>query len=182
MGHFPPQPELLKMLTSTSLKALLCLLIVLASMLTFSAWKSLSPDKRYGRKTAWMALGSLCVLAAIDWGLLAALPRLGLSFGPVGPSLAIAFVFRLLPLILLAATLKYSGKLWPAIRSRAGLACGVLLAVTLNLGLSVFLVESTYRNPSLGAGIRFRAAAAYRPVERYPPALVGRFPGPLRLQ
>jgi uncharacterized protein len=80
--------------------------LFIAVLLTLVGWRA---NRRF--RSGWLTVGLLAVGCCLaDWALLAALPRLGLSYGPVATPLLIYNSFRLgvfilaLPALALAAT------------------------------------------------------------------------------
>ncbi len=64
-------------------------------------------------RLAWVAAGLITILCCLsDWYLLAKLPQLGLSFGPVSPPLFMINFIRLVPLLLALSLLAVAGHNW----------------------------------------------------------------------
>jgi predicted MPP superfamily phosphohydrolase len=100
------------------------LFLVFATLLVYHIWRTLTGSKRISR---W-AFFVIIVFGLLDWILLTALPRLGLSFGPVGPPFLLITGFRSLLSILLIWTWKRLGKRWKKLASIRGTSlCCVFL-------------------------------------------------------
>ena len=89
------------------------------SILTLLFWR-IQPALR----PAWAAVGFITILCSLtDWVLLARLPHLGLSFGPVSPPLFMVNLLRLVPILLALSLIARSDSSWQRIT--------ILLAVSL---------------------------------------------------
>ena len=90
----------------------------------------------------WHIVAALLGSFALDWLLLALLPRLGLSFGPVGPPLVALMLLRWLIIVLLAIP-------WRRLRAPTPKAVSVALTVMwlLNVILSLCAFEALYIEP-----------------------------------
>ena len=122
-------------LAPSSLSLVLFLLIA-TSLITWRSWSWVSVSGR--RREAWLALCTILGFSLLDWALLMALPRLGLSFGPVSSSLAAITLLRMGGLFLVVST----GLVWKTLqRSRlatkpAARVSPILIALLiLNLGI-----------------------------------------------
>jgi predicted MPP superfamily phosphohydrolase len=123
--------------------------------LLLGAGVSAAAGKPLAASAGWReALGMLGVALAftsLDGALLAALPVLGLSYGPVGASLAAITAVRLL--VLLALLLfRSTWKLLTGWRSRSQrgprrVSFGILALLTLNLGVLAAEVDGLYIEP-----------------------------------
>ena len=73
-------------------------------VLTALFWKVGAP-----LRLAWVGMGVVTALCSlIDWFLLARLPKLGLSFGPVNPPLFMLNFIRLMPLLAALFVLRFA--------------------------------------------------------------------------
>ncbi|MGD8792996.1 MAG: metallophosphoesterase [Anaerolineae bacterium] len=118
------------------------LLLPGAAWLAARAWRQ-APQAGVGR---WVA-GTLLLFGAADWALLWALPRLGLSFGPVGlPLLGISAV-RLLLALGLAWLWAWAGGRLPRSPFAGRLAAGLAALWLLNLGVLACEVDGLYVEP-----------------------------------
>ncbi|MDY7040117.1 MAG: metallophosphoesterase [Chloroflexota bacterium] len=134
------------------------LLLPLTALLMDRTWRSLVESQRIAQ---WAAAGTLA-FGILDWVLLAALPRLGLSFGPVGlPLLSITGV-RLLFSLLLVWAWRWVGKRWTRLVSIRGIAVGVVLLWLGNLGVLICEIEGLYIEPF---DLRVTSLSLSTPVE-----------------
>lgn len=120
------------------------LLTLFMAAVTIRAWRS---AKGIGSPGRWAIAATIC-FALLDWGLVTALPHLGLSFGPVETALIGMFGLRLALYALLLAALTVSllrRRPAPAKRSIGGLA----LLWLGNLVLLGLLVDAFYIEPFL---------------------------------
>jgi predicted MPP superfamily phosphohydrolase len=87
------------------------------------------------------------VFGLLDWALLSALPRLGLSFGPVGLPLLSITGLRLGFSVVLAWAWRWAAGRWPGLTSMQGLAVGLALLWLLDLGVLACEVRGLYVEP-----------------------------------
>ncbi|MBN2394472.1 MAG: metallophosphoesterase [Anaerolineae bacterium] len=90
----------------------------------------------------WHIVIALPGFLVLDWLLLALLPRLGLSFGPVGPPLAALTVVRWLMTVLLTSLWR-----WSRIPSSRAVQMALVVAWVLNATLSLCAFEALYIEP-----------------------------------
>ncbi len=90
----------------------------------------------------WHIVIALLSFLAVDWLLLALLPRLGLSFGPVGPPLVALTLLRWLIVVLL--TLPWR---WRRAPTAAVLKVALTMMWACNVTLSVCAVDALYIEP-----------------------------------
>jgi predicted MPP superfamily phosphohydrolase len=117
--------------------------VAVASLLAYRVWQPLAPVSHLGLGAAL----ALLVFGFIDWVLLAALPRLGLSFGPVGLPLFLITLVRLLAVSVTAWALQWTQATlgWPAIDRMFGV--GTATFWLLNVGIMVCEIEGLYVEP-----------------------------------
>jgi hypothetical protein len=101
---------------------------------------------RWVTTKSWI-IATTFIFAGSDWLLLEMLPRLGLSFGPVGlPLLSITGVRMLLTLCLLWSW-HWVGKFWPSIISARGTFLTLTILWLLHLSVLVSEIEGIYFEP-----------------------------------
>jgi predicted MPP superfamily phosphohydrolase len=117
--------------------------VAVASFLAYMAWQPMAPASHLGLSAAL----ALLVFGCIDWALLAGLPRLGLSFGPVGLPLFLITLVRLLAVLIPAWALPWTQAAWgwPAFDHLS--AVGTLTVWLTNVGIVVCEVYGLYFEP-----------------------------------
>jgi len=119
------------------------LLVVAGSFLALRVWQPIAPASHLGLSVAL----ALLVFGCIDCVLLAGLPRLGLSYGPVGLPLFLITLVRLLAVSIPAWALQWTQAAWgwPAFDHLS--AVGTLTVWLLNVGIVVCEVYGLYFEP-----------------------------------
>jgi predicted MPP superfamily phosphohydrolase len=94
----------------------------------------------------WMA-ATVIAFGLADWVLLAALPRLGLSFGPVGLPLCLITLVRLLVIVSVAWALRWTVSAWGwhAPADHPGVGLGIVWA--LDFGILACEIDGLYVGP-----------------------------------
>ena len=128
---------------------LFMLVLLFATGMSATLWRPLS-----GGNTRRESLGVLFMLLAFtltDWALLAALPALGLSYGPVAPALAGITAVRTLVLFVLLLVLGFwkliLPKPVPKLARFPGVKYTLLVFLVLNLGVSIAEIDGLYIEP-----------------------------------
>jgi len=118
--------------------ALLVVLFLLMLWLAARFWRIPQVNPR----AHWYGVAALSGFLVLDWLFLALLPRLGLSFGPVVPSLVALAFLRWLIVLLLAIP-------WRRLRAPTSKSVSVALTVmwVLNITLSLCFFEGLYIEP-----------------------------------
>jgi predicted MPP superfamily phosphohydrolase len=119
------------------------LFLVFAALLVYRIWQTLTESKRTAR---WAFIATI-VFGLPDGILLTALPRLGLSFGPLGPPLLLITGFRSLFSILLIWTWQRLGKRWIKLSSIKGTSVCCALLWLGNLGILACEIDGLYIEP-----------------------------------
>lgn len=123
------------------------LLILATATVAYWTWRSIAEPAQVKRRQGALAALTILGFAFMDWALLALLPRLGLSFGPVSSSLALFTIARslLFLLVLIPAVLWKSirgrQELPSAAAARSGFASITKLGVLLLLNLILLIGE-----------------------------------------
>ncbi len=122
-------------------------LIILPSLLlSLLTWRTMRAWRRPGFRAKWWTAATFPAFCLLDAGMIAALPCLGLSFGPVLPAILIFFTLRLsllapVLLIEILALVRRKGK-------RREFARASLVGLwLLNLALLAFSVDAFYVEP-----------------------------------
>lgn len=117
-------------------------LVLFAAFLAGTAWKEAQGNARRQPLVFGLALA----LGALDWALVFALPRLGLSYGPVEATVVWLAVARMSITLAVALPLKPGMRWYP--KGRRGLLRGGALAwLLLNLGMVAAEVDTQYIEP-----------------------------------
>ncbi len=125
-------------MTPVAVSVLLFVFFVALLWLAARIWRITQVNPR----AHWHIIAALSLSFALDWLLLALLPRLGLSFGPVGPPLVALTLLRWLIVVVLAL-------LWRWVRVPSPKTVPIALAVmwALNVTLSGCAFQSLYIEP-----------------------------------
>lgn len=124
-------------------------MLLLATGISATRWGPFS--RRTARRENLSVLFVLLAFFLLDWGLLAALPMLKLSYGPVGSPLVGITLVRLLIffILLLGLSVVKLTKSKPATLQREffGLSYGLLVLLTLNLGVVIAEIDGLFIEP-----------------------------------
>lgn len=115
----------------------------IASLLAYRVWQPMAPASHLGLDAALAVL----VMGCVDWGLLAALPRLGLSFGPVGLPLFLITLVRLFAVSVTAWALQWMQSTWGWPASGQMFGVGTVAVWLANVGILVCEIEGLYVEP-----------------------------------
>jgi len=139
-------------------------IMVGTALVAFWAWRE--PARPLAVQFSCAGLGALAVLAfgVFDWALLAALPRLGLSFGPVGPALLGISAIRLGILVMVLISLA-AWRILPHASNPAP-RIGWATLLLLNLVVLACEIDGLYVEPFdlRTTGLRLETPAGSRPL------------------
>ena len=97
-------------------------------------------NKRIPRRQTLLLVSILLLCSLLDWGLIGALPLLGLSYGPVWPGVFLFGIVRILLLLITALVLKMP-------LSRVGRLLTVVATVLFQVGVFALAYDSFYIEP-----------------------------------
>lgn len=117
--------------------------LLAVSILTFAIWQPVGP----GSGLRWWAPAAIVVFGFIDWALLASLPRLGLSFGPVGLPLFMVTLVRLVVIWIAVRGLDWTYSAWGWPPSEHLTLVSALALWLLNLGIVACEIKGLYVEP-----------------------------------
>jgi len=120
--------------------------VLLWPLAAWLGWRTWQPSEGSLAAGRWAAAATLA-FGLLDGVLLAALPRLGLSFGPVGfPLLGITGI-RLGLSLLSAGAWRWAGSRWPDAAPGRGPAAGLALLWLINFGVLACEIDGLYVEP-----------------------------------
>lgn len=136
--------------------------VVVASLLAYKVWEPIGHESNLGLHVGL----AMAVFGGIDLLLLAALPRLGLSYGPVGLPLFFITMLRLIVISLAAWVLEWARAVWAWPAPESMLLVGPTTVWLLNGGILALELYGLYYEP-------FDVKVTHLPIE-IPSASPGR--------
>jgi len=119
------------------------LLFIIIILLAYGSWRSPADTRRLPHLAAIAAL----IFGLADWLMLAALPRLHLSYGTVNPAWFLALSARVMVLLIMVGVLKAMFRLHPLTRTHQTAVGACILWGLANLTVSAVAFDSLYLEP-----------------------------------